>query len=138
MKATLIKDSDVSELKISSLPTKPTAPRSLGGMGYGAREMKEAFDKLPMFIIEQFNALIEDVHALGEDSLAGAIPTGIKDGHTLRDLFTDIKNGELVAYLFTGGQSLATHILQIKEEIRELSARLEELASSLKEEKCQE
>lgn len=138
MKATLIKDSDISELKISSLPTKPTAPRSLGGMGYGAKEMKEAFDKLPMFIIEQFNALIGDVYALGEDSLAGAIPTGIKDGHTLKDLFTDIKNGELASYLFTSEQSLSTHVLQIKEEIRELSARLDEVVSSLKEEKCQE
>lgn len=138
MKATLIKDSDISELKISSLPTKPTAPRSLGGMGYGAKEMKEAFDKLPMFIIEQFNALIGDVYSLGEDSLAGAIPTGIKDGHTLKDLFTDIKNGELASYLFTSEQSLSTHVLQIKEEIRELSARLDEVVSSLKEEKCQE
>ena len=51
MKAKKIMDSDISALKVASLPTRPTAPKEYGGMGYKATEMKEAFDKLPEYII---------------------------------------------------------------------------------------
>ena len=117
MKATLINDSEISELKVSSLPTKPTAPRAMGGMGYGAREMKEAFDKLPLFIIERFNALIEDIGNTGTDSLAGAIRTGIKDSHTLYDLFEDVESGVLATYLTVHGQGLSSYLLEMKADI---------------------
>jgi hypothetical protein len=67
MKAKKIQSSDIEHILISSLPTHPTAPRSLGGRGYSASEMKEAFDKLPLYIIEHYNALIGDVHSFGEN-----------------------------------------------------------------------
>ena len=138
MKATVIKDSEISELKISSLPTRPTAPKSTGGAGYGAKEMKEAFDRLPLFIIERFNALLEDVSAIGEDSLAAAMKTGIRDGHTLSELFSDVTDGALAGYLIIGEKSLACHLLQIREDISELKAAVAALAASGEEDVCQE
>lgn len=137
MKAKLINDSEISELKVSSLPTKPTAPRAMGGMGYGAREMKEAFDKLPLFIIERFNALIEDVEATGSDSLAGSIKTGIKDSHTLYDLFCDIESGELANYLTVHGQGLCTYLSALREDIDLIKKRLL-FDEADKEDICQE
>ena len=137
MKATIINDSEISELKVSSLPTRPTAPKAVGGMGYGAREMKEAFDRLPLFIAERFNSLIEDIEATGAESLAGAIKTGRKDSHTLYDLFEDIKNGELSAYLLINGAGLSTYLLKLREDIDLIKENLE-LDEKTKEDACQE
>ena len=61
MKATKIFDSEIESLKISSLPTRPTAPTAFGGKGYTSAEMKAAFDMLPLFIISHFNDLVDDV-----------------------------------------------------------------------------
>ena len=95
MKAKKIQTSDVADILIASLPSRPTAPKSLGGMGYGAAEMKHAFDRLPLYVAERYNELISDIKSFGDDSLAAAIPTGIKNGHTLHSLFEDIESGEL-------------------------------------------
>ena len=56
-----ITDSDIASLKISSLPTRPTAPTSFGGKGYTATQMKAAFDQLPLYIITHLNTLIGEI-----------------------------------------------------------------------------
>lgn len=117
MKAKKIYNSDIAKLLVSSLPSRPTAPKDMGGMGYGATEMKAAFDKLPLYIVERFNALISDVEALGDNSLAAAIPTGIKEDHNLHTLFEDIRTGELAAYFGILGKSLLSHLITIYAEI---------------------
>lgn len=125
MKAKKIYNSDIADILISSLPTRPTASREYGGMGYGATEMKAAFDKLPLYIIENFNALLSDVESSGDNSLAAAIPTDIKDGHTLYTLFEDIRTGELAAYFSILGKSLLSHLISIYSELDSIKERLE-------------
>ena len=120
MKANKIESSDIKDILISSLPTRPTAPRSLGGMGYGAVEMKSAFDKLPLYIIERYNELVSDILDIGEESLAASVPTGIKDGHTLNELFEDVKTGALATYLTFLGKTLSEHIIYIYEELENI------------------
>ena len=127
MKAKEILNSDISDILISSLPTRPTAPRHLGGKGYGAAEMKEAFDKLPLYIIEKYNELISDVRKYGEDSLAAAIPSGIKNGHTLQTLFEDVQTGEFATYFSFFGKSLLAHIITLYGEIDELKSKVKTL-----------
>ena len=56
-----ILDSEIESLKVSSLPTRPTAPTAFGGSGYTASEMKAAFDRLPLRIIEGFNSLLTEI-----------------------------------------------------------------------------
>ena len=124
MKAKKIQTSDIKDILISSLPTRPTAPRSLGGKGYGAKEMKEAFDKLPLYIIERYNDLLADVTDIGEDSLAAAIPTGIKDSHTLLSLFDDVRTGALATYLTFLDKPLFEHVSQLYRELDEVKKRL--------------
>ena len=104
--------------------TRPTAPEMFGGRGYSSVEMKAAFDRLPLFIIERLNLLIEDITSIGKDSAAAAIPTDIRDGHTLKDLFDDVKSGELAAYLSVGDSTLLTAISEIKSEIAAIKRRL--------------
>lgn len=81
MKTQKISESEISTLKVSSLPTRPTAPTSYGGRGYTSLEMKMAFDLLPLFIIERYNALIDELSGgeylgealLGEEKLTSVI-----------------------------------------------------------------
>ena len=65
-----ITDSEIESLKVASLPTRPTAPTAFGGKGYTATQMKEAFDKLPLRIISEFNLLIDEI---GNGALAEAL-----------------------------------------------------------------
>ena len=126
MKTTKIADADIAKMKISSLPSRPTAPAAFGGAGYTAAQVKAAFDKLPLFIIGKLNDLIDDIYSDGEDSLAGAIPTGISAGHTLAALFKDIKSGEASEYFMLGEETLGEYKTRVSEELRLLLSRLEE------------
>lgn len=126
MKTKRIEDCEIENLRISSLPTRPTAPKSLGGVGYTSKEMRAAFDKLPLFIIERFNTLLEDVADQGDDSLAASIPTGIRENHTLRDFFLDIKSGELASYLTILDDSLFAVLADMRVDIDEIKRKLAE------------
>ena len=122
MKATKITNGDIADKTVASLPTRPTLPSAFGGKGYTATEVKEAFDKLPLYIIEKFNELIDDIRGEGGTTVADAIPTGIQDGHTLLELFEDIKSGALSAYLAVEGGTLAEYLLKLRADIDKLAA----------------
>ena len=121
MKAKKIETEDIKEMLVSSLPTRPTAPKSQGGMGYGAAQMKCAFDRLPLYLVERYNELIEDIEKLGDDSLSAVIPTGIKDSHTLSDLFRDVESGAIATYMTFLGKSLFEHISHIYSELEAIN-----------------
>lgn len=120
MKATKILESEIKNISVSSLPSRPTAPISQGGRGYSAAEMKAAFDRLPLFIVQRFNSLIDDIESVGEDSLAAAMKTGIKEGQSLRDFLSDVTDGSLAGYLSVGGKSLETALAEIGERLTRL------------------
>jgi hypothetical protein len=126
MNAKKILNDDISSLKVSSLPNRPSAPVSFGGRGYTAEQIKAAFDKLPLYIIDVFNNLIEDIEATGEDSLSGAIKTEIADGHSLYDMFRDIKSGDFISYVKTDGGSLEGELARINDRLRILEERINE------------
>ena len=115
---------EIRDLTVASLPTRPTASEELGGRSYSAGEMKAAFDKLPLFIIERLNSLIDDIQASGEGSVSDAIKTDIYEGHTLKALFTDITSGALSGYLTVLDSPLSTHIAQIIKRLSEIEGRL--------------
>ena len=89
------------------------------------RYRKSAFDRLPLYIIERFNSLIDDICAEGEGSNAADIPTGIADGHTLSALFSDLLNGETAKYLSLGKTSLSQYADENDEKIGEILNDLE-------------
>lgn len=124
MNTTKISESDIANLKVSSLPSRPTAPTAFGGRGYTAKDMKEAFDKLPLFIIEKFNSLIDDILAEGENSITASIPSGLKAGHSLKDVLNDITDGGLSEYLTVSDLTLAEFAAWCKEEITSIKAAL--------------
>ena len=126
MKAQKITEESIKDLKVSSLPTRPTSPTDFGGRGYTAQQMKAAFDRLPLYLAERFNLLIEDVGAVGEDSLAGAIMTDIQKDHSLSRMFSDIKSGKFAEYLTVSDRSLTMELAQIKERLLQLEEKYEQ------------
>ena len=108
---------EISNITVASLPSRPTAPTSFGGKGYTATEMKAAFDRLPLFIIERFNRLLDDISSDDENSLSAEIPTGITGGHTLKQFFADIESGELANYFSLDDVSLKECIGNITERL---------------------
>ncbi len=120
MKTTNITSNKYEKLTVSSLPTNPTADINAGGYGYTPTQMKAAFDKLPLFIIERLNMLIDDITAEPSESISSAMLTGIAEGHTLFKLFSDIKDGTAAGYFAVGTESLATALASIKERLTRL------------------
>lgn len=124
MKSKIITDAEVEHLKVSSLPTRPTAKEAFGGKGYSADEMKAAFDKLPEFILEKLNLLISELTNPGEDSYVGNFKIGIVDSYTLQNLIDGIVNGEFANLLIINGRSLYSWLDSIALDIREIKNRL--------------
>ena len=122
MRTNKITSEEIADIKVASMPTRPSSPHGFGGKGYTADEIKAAFDRLPLYIIERFNLLLDDISATGQDSIASAIPTGIKDGHTLENLFLDLRNGNAASYIKVSGVSLASYLAQLSARIEELEA----------------
>lgn len=117
MKSKKITESDISALRVSSLPTRPTAPAEFGGKGYTPKELKEAFDKLPLYIIECYNALIEDICAVRDSSVSKMMQTGIRPQHTLSELFSDIESGQFADYLSVFGSTLTEFLSKLREDV---------------------
>ncbi|MBQ7333531.1 MAG: hypothetical protein IJW38_04195 [Clostridia bacterium] len=124
MQSKIIEDRDVAALKVSALPTRPTAPTAFGGKGYSAEEMKAAFDKFPEFILEKLNLLIEDLLLEGEDSYIASFKTGLSPSQTLGELIAGVLNGEFSHYLTVNNKSLYEAICDLEEEIEEIKGRL--------------
>ena len=117
MNSKKITESDISALKVSSLPTRPTAPAEFGGKGYTAAELKAAFDKLPLYIIENYNSLIEDICAPHGSSVSGRMLTGITNSHTLENLFTDILSGHFSDYLRVFDKTLTEFLSTLRADV---------------------
>ena len=84
MNAKKINESEISTLKVASLPTRPTAPTAFGGKGYTATEMKAAFDKLPLYTIANYNLLISDIES-------GALALLLAEQEPFKTLISDIE-----------------------------------------------
>lgn len=117
-------ESEIADLKISSLPRRPTAPVAYGGRGYTQDQMKAAFDKLPLLIIERFNSLIDDIEREGEGSVTESIKTGLDENHALKNFFDDVKNGNLASYLVVGDATLIEKIYQLSSELESIKQQL--------------
>lgn len=119
-----IRESEIESLKIASLPKRPTAKVAYGGEGYTAQEMKAAFDKLPLFLVERLNSLIDDIESEEDGKISESIKTGLFELHTLSNFFEDVQNGNLASYLAVGDSTLCEVVSKMQEEISELKSRI--------------
>ena len=120
-----ITEEEIADMKISSLPTRPNAPTSLGGRGYTASDMKAAFDTLPLYIIERLNSLIDELQSPDYTSIASDIKTGIcGDDHSLHDLFNDIIDGSIFEYFDYLGTPLGVFLETLRRDVDYIAERL--------------
>lgn len=115
MQITRITEEDIADISVSSLPTRPTSDYVYGGEGYSAKDMKAAFDRLPLYIIDALNRILYDISRDDDNSLAASMPTGISKDHTLYDLFQDIKNGSFASYIKIDGEPLPVILARLSE-----------------------
>ena len=71
MKSVKITETHINDLQVSSLPSRPTAPVANGGSGFTSNQMKAAFDRLPLFLVDKINDIIDDITEL--EALIGEI-----------------------------------------------------------------
>lgn len=119
MKTNKILNTETEPYLISSLPARPNLPFASGGINYSSSDMREAFDKLPLLIVERLNSLISEIE---DSSVCESIETGIMDSHTLADMFNDIKIGNFVWYLTMDGEPVSTILYGIMERLDRLEA----------------
>ena len=124
MKTTKISETEISTSKISLLPNRPTAPKTAGGGGYTPTALKAMFDALPLLAVERINSLLDDISASPEESISSQMQTGIRDGHTLSEFFSDLQNGNASAYIYASGKPLSQEIEEIKAAIRSLGGKV--------------
>ena len=117
-----IKPQAVELLGVQALPTTPSAQGTAGG--YSPTEIKAAFDRLTVHVIEKYNLLVDAIHSSGADSILAEIPSGIRDGHTAAELIEDIKSGNISSYLKVADRSLCEEIAMLRERITRLEERI--------------
>ncbi len=125
MKSRKITEADIAEMKISNLPTRPTSPQAFGGKGYTASDMKAAFDKLPLYLVDCFNKLIEDITGEDGESILNAMKTGINETHTLSDLFSDIISGSFIMYAAGPEGKLGEYLLNLRRDVDAIADKIE-------------
>ena len=123
MKTTKITTTETEPLLIASLPTRPTAPSAFGGKGYTATEMKAAFDRLPLLIIERFNDLIGDIES-GE--AFASVPTGIDGAPTIAELLRAFTAGTLASIITYRDTTLTAYLEALRSDVDRLIAKAEE------------
>ncbi len=124
MKANKINDADISGIKVSSLPTRPTTPTAFGGSGYTATEVKAAFDKLPLYIIERFNELIDDIRGEEGGDITDSFKTGINATKTLREFFDDLVSGAICDYFGAPVGTLREYLTSLRHDVDAIIAHL--------------
>lgn len=117
MKAQKITDEEIEQLKVANLPNRPTAPEEYGGAGFSAKEMKEAFDRLPLYVMGKYNDLVDDITAEGEDSISGTIKIGLGEDITLRDFISWFSDGRILTFIPAGGENLALYLAGIRKDV---------------------
>ncbi len=125
MKANKISDAEISNIKVSALPTRPTTPDAFGGSGYTASDVKAAFDKLPLYIIDRFNELIDDIKGENGGDLTDGIKTGINSTQTLREFFDDVVSGAICSYLAAPVGTLAEYLEALRKDVDAIASHLE-------------
>lgn len=111
-----ITPSEIEECRISNLPTRPSFPSLYAGKLLSASELRAAFDALPLLVADAINDFVDALGLFEEKgataSLAELIATGLFQGHSLSDLFADIKNGSLATYLSADGTRALSEVLE--------------------------
>lgn len=100
-----ISKEEVAKAQIEgNLPDKPSQATLYGGKVLTPQEIKAWYDKLPKLIVDYYNNLIKAIPGIedgkiSDNSLAAQILTGIREGHSMKNLLEDITSGALADYL---------------------------------------
>ncbi len=121
MKSKKILNTETEPLTVASLPARPNQSVAFGGKSYSSAELRAAFDRLPLLLVERYNDLISDIES---GDICDAIPTGLLYKHTLKELMSDVKNGKLATYLTVNDTSLFTLVMDFEQRLQRIEEAL--------------
>ena len=117
MKSHTITNEEIEALKVASLPNRPTAPEEYGGHGFTAKEMKAAFDRLPLYLVERFNDLVDDIQTESSDSILRSVKLGLGNGMTLYDFLLFFETGQILSIIPFGEENLSYYLVRLRRDI---------------------
>ena len=117
MKSHTITNEEIEALKVASLPNRPTAPEEYGGHGFTAKEMKAAFDRLPLYLVERFNDLVDDIETESSDSILRSVKLGLGNGMTLYDFLLLFETGQILSIIPFGEENLSYYLVRLRRDI---------------------
>lgn len=105
-----ITNQEINQNKVASLPARPNASTSFGGVGYTSAQLKQAFDRLPLLLVERYNGLVEAIKEEGERGFLSQLPTPICDSdgnpYSLYEVLCHIESGDFATYCKIGEKYL--------------------------------
>lgn len=91
-----ITNTQIQGLGVQALATRPNDAARYGEGGLSAEQLKRKFDRLPEFIIDKVNELIDILTSSGDKDVRDYIKIGLNDGiNTLADFVCSITDGKL-------------------------------------------
>lgn len=117
MKSHTITNEEIEALKVASLPNRPTAPEEYGGHGFTAKEMKEAFDRLPLYLVDRLNDLIDDIETESSDSILRSVKLGVGNGMTLYDFLLLFETGQILSIIPMGDENLSFYLVRLRRDV---------------------
>ena len=117
MKSHTITNEEIEALKVASLPNRPTAPEEYGGHGFTAKEMKEAFDRLPLYLVDRLNDLIDAIETERSDSVLRSIKLGVGNGMTLYDFLLLFETGQILSIIPMGDENLSFYLVRLRRDV---------------------
>lgn len=114
MKTTTITRTEIEPMLIANLPTRPTAPTAFGGKGYTASEMKAAFDRLSIYVMDRLNMLIDDIIS---GDVCDSVPTGIAGAPTLDELLNAFTSGMLPSLIRIDSSTLTAYLDKLRADV---------------------
>lgn len=117
MKSQKIVNAELERRLVSSLPARPNREYAAGGVSFSSTALRAAFDRLPLLLVERYNALFDDIES-GE--ISELFKIGLKDGQTLSSLIEDIKSGAWAGYFYIESTPLYTLLKDILSRLEKL------------------
>ena len=117
METRKIPSGDIERAAIeNTLSNRPSSVSRYGEGSLSPREIKAAYDRLPRLIASYFNSFVE---AVENGDVLESIPSAILDGHTLRDVISDVLSGKFSEYLvLEDGRTLSEFCTTVNDRVK--------------------
>ena len=120
-----ISEEEFAKVSLKRLANNPSAKSNYDRSKLNAEQLKARMDEPLKLFKEKLNAIAALIYGEGDDSADAHMPTGIKEGHTYKQLVSDIVSQSAVfaGYLSVGDMSLLKKLEAIEKVLENTVAK---------------